>query len=76
MSWGHIICQKVRQAVCPLHYKCGGHAAQSPYVTLRLLAYITDDKPCYNFRPLAERGGGGAADRARTCVSPGPGPRS
>jgi hypothetical protein len=30
--------------------------AQSPYVMLRLLAYVTDDKSCGSIRPLAERG--------------------
>jgi hypothetical protein len=53
MPWGHIICQKGRQAACPLHNKCGGHTAQSHYVTLRPLAYVMDDKPCYSIRPLA-----------------------
>jgi hypothetical protein len=73
MPWGHIICQKGRQVARPFHNKCGGRAVQSPYVTLRPLAYITDDKPCCSIRPLTEQGGGGAADRARTRVSPGPG---
>jgi hypothetical protein len=41
--------------VCPLHNKCGGRAAQSPYVMLRPLAYVTDDKSCGSIRPSAER---------------------
>jgi hypothetical protein len=56
MSWGHIICQKGGQAACPLRNKCGGRVAQSPYVTLRPLAYVTDNKPCGCIRPSAERG--------------------
>jgi hypothetical protein len=74
MPWGHIICQKGGQAECPLRNKCGGRAAQSPYVTRCPLAYVTDNKPCCCIRPLTERGGG-ATDRARTRVSPGPKPR-
>jgi hypothetical protein len=69
MPWGHIICQKGRQAACPLHNKCGGRTAQSPYVTLRPLAYITDDKPCCSIRPLAERGRGGGGEALR--IEPG-----
>jgi hypothetical protein len=45
MQWGHITCQKGGQAACPLHNKCGGRAAQSPYVMLRPLAYVTDNQP-------------------------------
>jgi hypothetical protein len=45
MPWGHITCQEGGQAACPLRNKCGGHAAQSPYVTLRPLAYVTDNQP-------------------------------
>jgi hypothetical protein len=30
--------------------------AQSPYVMLRLLAYVTGNKPCGSIGPLAERG--------------------
>jgi hypothetical protein len=56
MSWGHIICQKGGQAACPLRNKCGGRAAQSPYVMLRPLAYVTDNKPCGCIRPSTERG--------------------
>jgi hypothetical protein len=53
---GHIIRQKGGQAACPLHNKCGGRVAQSPYVMLRPLAYVTDDKSCGSIRPSAERG--------------------
>jgi hypothetical protein len=56
MSWGHIICQKGGQAACPLRNKCGGRAAQSPYVMLRPLAYVTDIKPCGCIRPSTEQG--------------------
>jgi hypothetical protein len=45
MSWGHITHQKGGQAVCPLRNKCGGRVAQSPYVILRPLAYVTDNQP-------------------------------
>jgi hypothetical protein len=45
MPWGHITYQKGGHAACPLRNKCGGRAAQSPYVTLRLLAYVTDNQP-------------------------------
>jgi hypothetical protein len=51
MSWGHIACQKGGQAACPLRNKCGGRAAQSPYVMLCPLAYVTDNKPCGSIRP-------------------------
>ena len=56
MSWGHIACQKGGQAACPLRNKCRGRAAQNPYVILRPLAYVTDDKPCGNVRPSSEWG--------------------
>jgi hypothetical protein len=56
MLWGHITCQKGGQAACPLHNKCGSRAAQSPYVMLHPLAYVTDNKPCGCIRSLAERG--------------------
>jgi hypothetical protein len=56
MPWGHITCQKGGQAACPFRNKCGGRAAQSPYVMLGPLAYITDNKPCASIRPSAERG--------------------
>jgi hypothetical protein len=56
MPWGHIICQKGGQAACPLRNKCRGRAAQSPYVTLRPLAYVTDYKPCGCIRPLVKQG--------------------
>jgi hypothetical protein len=58
MLWRHIICQKGGQAVCPLRNKCGDHTAQSPYVTLRPSAYVTDNKPYGCIRSSAERGGG------------------
>jgi hypothetical protein len=45
MPWGHITCQKGGQEACPLHNKCGGRTAQSPYVTLRPLAYVTVNQP-------------------------------
>jgi hypothetical protein len=45
MLWGHITYQKGGQAACPLRNKYGGRAAQSPYVTLRPLAYVTDNQP-------------------------------
>jgi hypothetical protein len=53
MSWGHIACQKGGQAACPFRNKC---AAQSPYVMLRPLAYVTDNKPCGSIRPSTEWG--------------------
>jgi hypothetical protein len=56
MSWGHIACQMGGQAACPLHNKCGGHAAQSPHVMLRPLAYVTDNKPSGSIRPSTEWG--------------------
>jgi hypothetical protein len=54
MSWGHITCQKGGQAVCPFRNKCGGRAAQNPYVMLHPLAYVTDSKPCGGISPSAE----------------------
>jgi hypothetical protein len=56
MPWGHIACQKGGQAVCPFCNKCGGRATQSPYVMLRPLAYVTDNKPCGSIRPSTEWG--------------------
>jgi hypothetical protein len=44
------------EAARPFHNKGGGRAAQSPYVTLRPLAYVTDDKPCCSIRPMAKWG--------------------
>jgi hypothetical protein len=54
MPWGHIAYQKGGQATCPFRNKCGGRAAQNPYVMLRPLAYVTDSKPCGDISPLAE----------------------
>jgi hypothetical protein len=54
MSKGHITCQQGGQAAHPLHNKCGGRAGQSPYVMLRLLAYVMGNKPCSNIGPSAE----------------------
>jgi hypothetical protein len=53
MPWGHIACQRGGQAACPFRNKC---AAQSPYVMLRPLAYVTDNKPCGSIRPSTEWG--------------------
>jgi hypothetical protein len=58
MPWRHIICQKGGQATCPLCNKCGDHVAQSPYVTLRPSAYVTNNKPYGCIRSSAEWGGG------------------
>jgi hypothetical protein len=56
MPWRHIICQKGGQAARPLRNKCGGCAAQSPYVMLRPSAYVTDNKSYGCIRSSAERG--------------------
>jgi hypothetical protein len=56
MPWGHIACQKGGQAACPLRNKCGGRAAQSPYVMLRPLAYVTVNKPRGSIRPSTQWG--------------------
>jgi hypothetical protein len=56
MPWGHIACQKGGQVACLLRNKCGGRATQSPYVMLRLLAHVTDNKPCGSIRPSIEWG--------------------
>jgi hypothetical protein len=53
---GHIACQKGGQATCPLRNKCGGRAAQSPYVMIRPLAYVTDNKLGGSIRPSIEWG--------------------
>jgi hypothetical protein len=45
MPWRHIICQKGGQAVRSLRNKCGGRAAQNPYVMLRPSAHVMDNKP-------------------------------
>jgi hypothetical protein len=55
-SWGHIVCQKGGHAACPFRNKCGGRAAQSPYVMLYPLAYVTDNKSCGSVRPSTEWG--------------------
>jgi hypothetical protein len=41
----HIACQQGGQATHPLRNKCRDRAAQRPYVRLRLLAYVTSNKP-------------------------------
>jgi hypothetical protein len=56
MPKGHITCQQGGQAAHPLRNKCIGHAAQSPYVMLRPLAYVTGNKPCGSIGPSTERG--------------------
>jgi hypothetical protein len=53
---GQIACQKGGQAACPLRNKCGGRAAESPYVMLRPLVYVTDNKPGGSIRPSTEWG--------------------
>jgi hypothetical protein len=55
MPKGHITCQQGGQAAHPLRNKCGGRAAQSPYVMLRPLAYVMGNKPCGSIGPSAER---------------------
>jgi hypothetical protein len=55
MPKGHITCLQGGQAAHPLRNKCGGRVAQSPYVMLRPLAYVTSNKPCGSIGPSAER---------------------
>jgi hypothetical protein len=56
MPKGHITCQQGGQATHPLHNKCGDHAAQSPYVMFRPLAYVTGNKPRGSIGSPPERG--------------------
>jgi hypothetical protein len=56
MLWGHILYEKGGQAACPFHNKCGGRAAQSPYIMLHPLPYVTNNKPCGYIWSSAERG--------------------
>jgi hypothetical protein len=55
MPKGHITCQQGGQAAHPLYNKCEGRAGQSPYVMLRLLAYVMGNKPCGSIGLSAER---------------------
>jgi hypothetical protein len=52
----HITCQWDGQAVRLIRNKCRGRATQSPYVRLRLLAYVTGSKPCGSIGSLPEWG--------------------
>jgi hypothetical protein len=54
----HITCQWNGQAVCLIHNKCRGHAAQRPYVRLRPLDYVTGSRPRGSIGSLPERGAG------------------
>jgi hypothetical protein len=54
MLMRHIVCQ----AALPFRNKCGGSVAQSPYVRLRPLAYVTGDRPRGSIGPPPERGAG------------------
>jgi hypothetical protein len=58
--------------VCPLCNKCGGHAAQSPYVMLHPLAYVTGNKPCGSIGPSAERGAEAYRIEPRHVSAPDP----
>jgi hypothetical protein len=72
MPWRHIICQKGGQAVRPLRNKCGGRAAQSPYVMLRPTAYVTDNKPYGCIRSSAGRGAEALRIEPRHASTPDP----
>jgi hypothetical protein len=52
----HIACHQSGQVARSLRNKCRDHAAQRPYVRLRLLAYVTGNKPRGSIRSLLERG--------------------
>jgi hypothetical protein len=52
----HIAYQHSGQAACPLRNKCRDHAAQRPYFRLRLLAYVTGNKPRGSIGSPPERG--------------------
>ena len=55
----HITCQWNGQAACLIRNKCGGRAAQKPYVRLRPLAYITGSRPHGSIGSPLERGAEG-----------------
>jgi hypothetical protein len=52
----HIACQQSGQAARPLRNKCRDRAAQRPYIRLRLLAYVTGNKPRGSIGSPPERG--------------------
>jgi hypothetical protein len=52
----HITCQQGGQVARPLRNKCRDRAAQWPYVRLRPLAYVTDNKPRGSIGSPPERG--------------------
>jgi hypothetical protein len=52
----HITCQWNRQAARLICNKCGGRAAQRPYVRLRSLAYVTGSRPRGSIGSPPERG--------------------
>jgi hypothetical protein len=56
MSRRHITCQWTGQATRLIHNKCRDHAAQRPYVRLRLLAYVTGSRPCGSIGSPPDRG--------------------
>jgi hypothetical protein len=55
LRW-HIACHQGGQATRPLRNKCRDCAAQRPYVRLRLLAYVTGNKPRGSIGSPPERG--------------------
>jgi hypothetical protein len=55
----HITCQWNGQAARLIRNKCGGRAAQKPYVRLRPLAYITGSRPHGSIGSPLERGAEG-----------------
>jgi hypothetical protein len=52
----HIACQQGGQATRPLLNKCRDRTVQRPYVRLRLLAYVTGNKPRGSIGSPPERG--------------------
>jgi hypothetical protein len=52
----HITCQWNGHAACFIRNKCRGRAAQSPYVRLRPLAYVTGNRPRGSIGSPPERG--------------------
>jgi hypothetical protein len=68
----HIACQWNRQAACLIRNKCSDHAAQRPYVRLRLLAYITYSRPRGSIGSPLEQGAGAYSVWSEHVSAPDP----
>jgi hypothetical protein len=71
LRW-HIACQWNGQAARLILNKCGGRAAQRPYVRLCLLAYVTCTMLCGSIGAPPERGAEVHTIRSRHVSAPDP----